>query len=42
VYLRNKSSAMCLAKEFIDPVFVSDRNTSCKGRKCIGYFRKDE
>jgi len=31
---------MCLAKEFIDTVFVTDRNMSCKGSKCLGYLER--
>jgi len=40
--LSNKSSAIGYVKKFDNAAFVSGRNMSSKGWKCISYRRQDE
>jgi len=41
-HLRNKTSAVCFTKEFVNFIFGSYRNVSCKGWKGIGDSGKDK
>jgi len=41
-YLKDKTSAVCFTKEFVNFSFISYRNMSCKGWKGIGDSGEDK